>query len=243
MSFVVGSRLIFSRYHGLAPVVSMMLKETLVLPALGQDAASWYLPSRPVAARPIVRRICPPLALCCLLSACSTATPERGGATVDARPPVSLKSSPVARAGRIGDPATRSEVIPAAVRGDTRRSEVVQASVEQPASETDSLPPLPSEREFPVVPGLPADEGMPGNEVEGTLRLEEVIGSVYRAYPMLDAALRQRDIAAGDQLAAAGAYDIILPDMGVVFDSGVFIDFNNADVTSVTLFFYGGAAA
>jgi hypothetical protein len=42
---------------------------------------------------------------------------------------------------------------------------------------------------------------------------------------------------------AAGAYDIILPDMGIVFDSGVFIDFNNAEVTSVTLFFYGGAAA
>ena len=43
--------------------------------------------------------------------------------------------------------------------------------------------------------------------------------------------------------AAAGAYDIILPDMGIVFDSGVFIDFNDANVTSVTLFFYGGAAA
>jgi hypothetical protein len=42
---------------------------------------------------------------------------------------------------------------------------------------------------------------------------------------------------------AAGAYDIILPDMGIVFDSGVFVDFNNAEVTSVTLFFYGGAAA
>jgi len=42
---------------------------------------------------------------------------------------------------------------------------------------------------------------------------------------------------------AAGAYDIILPDMGVVFDQGVFIDFNNANVTSVTLFFYGGVAA
>jgi hypothetical protein len=42
---------------------------------------------------------------------------------------------------------------------------------------------------------------------------------------------------------AAGAYDLILPDMGIVFDSGVFVDFNNAEVTSVTLFFYGGAAA
>ena len=42
--------------------------------------------------------------------------------------------------------------------------------------------------------------------------------------------------------AAAGAYDIILPDLGVVFSDGVFIDVNDAQVTSVTLFFYGGAA-
>jgi hypothetical protein len=42
---------------------------------------------------------------------------------------------------------------------------------------------------------------------------------------------------------AAGAYDLIIPDMGILFDSGVFIDFNDANVTSVTLIFYGGAAA
>jgi hypothetical protein len=42
--------------------------------------------------------------------------------------------------------------------------------------------------------------------------------------------------------AAAGAYDIIFPDMGVLFDTGVFIEFADANVTSVTLFFYGGAA-
>ena len=42
--------------------------------------------------------------------------------------------------------------------------------------------------------------------------------------------------------AAAGAYDIIFPDMGVLFDEGVFIEFADANVTSVTLFFYGGAA-
>ena len=43
--------------------------------------------------------------------------------------------------------------------------------------------------------------------------------------------------------AAAGAGDIIIPDMGIVFDQGVFIDVADANVTSVTLFFYGGAAA
>jgi hypothetical protein len=42
--------------------------------------------------------------------------------------------------------------------------------------------------------------------------------------------------------AAAGAYDIILPDMGILFSNGVFIDVNDAQVTSVTLLFYGGAA-
>lgn len=42
--------------------------------------------------------------------------------------------------------------------------------------------------------------------------------------------------------ASAGAYDIILPDMGILFDTGVFIDVNDAQVTSVTLMFYGGAA-
>ncbi len=43
--------------------------------------------------------------------------------------------------------------------------------------------------------------------------------------------------------ASAGAYDLIFPDMGVLFDSGVFIEFADANVTSVTLFFYGGVAA
>ena len=43
--------------------------------------------------------------------------------------------------------------------------------------------------------------------------------------------------------ASAGANDIIIPDMGVLFDSGVFIDVADVNVTSVTLFFQGGAAA
>lgn len=43
--------------------------------------------------------------------------------------------------------------------------------------------------------------------------------------------------------AAAGAYDIIFPDDGVLFDSGVYFDKTDANVTSVTLLFCGGAAA
>ena len=43
--------------------------------------------------------------------------------------------------------------------------------------------------------------------------------------------------------AAAGAYDIIIPDMGILFTDGVFIDVADASVLSVTLLFEGGAAA
>lgn len=43
--------------------------------------------------------------------------------------------------------------------------------------------------------------------------------------------------------AAAGAVDLIFPDMGVLFDDGVYIDVADTEVESVTLFFYGGAAA
>jgi hypothetical protein len=43
--------------------------------------------------------------------------------------------------------------------------------------------------------------------------------------------------------ASAGAYDLMIPDMGVLFTNGVFIDVADANVLSVTLFFEGGAAA
>jgi hypothetical protein len=43
--------------------------------------------------------------------------------------------------------------------------------------------------------------------------------------------------------AAAGGTDIHIPNDGVLFENGIFIDVTNANVTSVTLIFCGGAAA
>jgi|TARA_R100001082_G_C4225980_1_gene101190 hypothetical protein len=40
--------------------------------------------------------------------------------------------------------------------------------------------------------------------------------------------------------AAAGAQDLFIPDMGILFQNGIFIDVADAEVTSVTLFFEGG---
>jgi hypothetical protein len=43
--------------------------------------------------------------------------------------------------------------------------------------------------------------------------------------------------------AAAGGQDVLIPDMGILFETGIFIDVASAEVTSVTLLFEGGAAA
>lgn len=43
--------------------------------------------------------------------------------------------------------------------------------------------------------------------------------------------------------AAAGSQDILIPDMGILFDDGIHLTFGSAEVTSVTLLFEGGAAA
>lgn len=44
--------------------------------------------------------------------------------------------------------------------------------------------------------------------------------------------------------AAAGSYNMTFQDdMGILFETGVFIDVSSAEVTSVTLFFEGGVAA
>jgi len=42
--------------------------------------------------------------------------------------------------------------------------------------------------------------------------------------------------------AVAGAQDLFIPDAGILFENGIFIDVASVNVTSVTLFFEGGAA-
>ena len=42
--------------------------------------------------------------------------------------------------------------------------------------------------------------------------------------------------------AAAGSQDLLIPDMGILFEDGIYLTFGSAEVTSVTLLFEGGAA-
>lgn len=74
--------------------------------------------------------------------------------------------------------------------------------------------------EIPAPLGLPMPEGAPqataGEGLEAALSepnseplsLEEIIDSVYRAYPLVAAAVQQRGIAAGERLAAQGNFDL-----------------------------------
>lgn len=43
--------------------------------------------------------------------------------------------------------------------------------------------------------------------------------------------------------ASAGSQDLIIPDVGILFTDGIYIDVSSAEITSVTLLFEGGAAA
>lgn len=43
--------------------------------------------------------------------------------------------------------------------------------------------------------------------------------------------------------AAIGSQDLIIPDMGILFDDGIHATFSSAEITSATFLFEGGAAA
>jgi hypothetical protein len=43
--------------------------------------------------------------------------------------------------------------------------------------------------------------------------------------------------------ASAGSQDLIIPDMGILFEDGVHVTFSSAEITSATFLFEGGAAA
>jgi outer membrane protein TolC len=64
-------------------------------------------------------------------------------------------------------------------------------------------PRRPEEIERPRGEGLVERQTLP-------VRLEEVVESVYRSFPLLEAALRMRDVADGEQLMAVGNYDLHL---------------------------------
>jgi outer membrane protein TolC len=85
----------------------------------------------------------------------------------------------------------------------------IAESMDDPLVTGEPIRPMPRLENLPgpagaAVPGLPPIANMPG---EQPLRLEAIIDSVYQSYPLLEAAIQQRTVAAGQRQAATGAFD------------------------------------
>ncbi len=100
--------------------------------------------------------------------------------------------------------------------------------------DTEELPkPVPPQGDQP-------EEELPPGTVMPELQLEEVVNSVYRAYPLLEAALFRREIAAGEFLAAQGAFDLKLRGASDAAPQGYYRNYRqNIWVEQPT--FYGGS--
>ena len=115
---------------------------------------------------------------------------------------------------------------------ETRAAAPTESQSAESAADESSRAVVPAAFEDEPTPSLaptlqpPGDETAPDAEVEappteptesardesaaGELSLEEVIASVYQSYPLLESALQSRTIADGQQLAAAGGFDLKL---------------------------------
>lgn len=123
-----------------------------------------------------------------------------------------------------GDPKRTESLVPKADRPSPQsraaiptqdQDEVQPASFEDPpAAEvattlfTDAKAEAP-ETPLPPEPLPPTPQGL-SQPPRTVLVLDDVIGSVYSSYPLLESALHSRDIAAGEQLAANGQFDLKL---------------------------------
>ncbi|MCO6458591.1 MAG: TolC family protein, partial [Pirellulaceae bacterium] len=79
------------------------------------------------------------------------------------------------------------------------------------------------------VPGQPEEIPAPerAEATSGTLELEQVIDSVTRAYPLLQVALRDRQIADGKQLAAWGEFDLGVKAFSIAEPMGYYQTYRN----------------
>lgn len=77
-------------------------------------------------------------------------------------------------------------------------------------------PPPAADAAQPLIPPVVEPEPVPAPQLPGMVEEDELIGlnldlvidSVYRSYPLLEAAVQQRGIATGEQLAATGNFDL-----------------------------------
>lgn len=123
-----------------------------------------------------------------------------------------LRPSPRAMAG-VGSSATASQRERSAVAADDAPQEssgIVTVSLNEDASvlkETRSDDKSPANDEDPSDVKAPVEAS---NVERSPLQLSDVVQSIYASYPLLQAAIYGRNVAAGEQLSAEGAWDLKL---------------------------------
>ena len=99
-------------------------------------------------------------------------------------------------------------IVPAVEERAITSQDVPAGGVQLAAFQVEELPPMTLVN--PAEPSAPSEgpEPLPPAASPASMAtLEDVITSVYASYPALDAASRERQIAAGKQLAAMGSFD------------------------------------
>lgn len=102
------------------------------------------------------------------------------------------------------------------VRGDQREEPAVVTPVafdstrEVDSANENDIPPAEAANAAASSPSGPQAVSAPENVDSESVALEDVIASVYQSYPLLESALLSRTVAAGEQLAASGAFDLKL---------------------------------
>lgn len=133
--------------------------------------------------------------------------PSRTGIQAPVPAQSDKKSRTANRQARSTPPAENE---PGAFPTGEERSDVELVSDEQPdpKSSLDDTPALLAAAQFEEEPILPRLANDPEDPAPGdALTLDDVIGSVYRTYPLLEAAIFSRNIALGEHVEAQGHFD------------------------------------
>lgn len=143
-------------------------------------------------------------------------------------------SRPSSVAKRADDPADESAAAESRRAGSNNlpRVDVIATAEDDvssdPAADTEPLVMTTAAVDVPPAPSIDGETPALIPAMENGLSLGEVIDSVYQSFPMVQAALYQRNVATGEQIAAEGAFDLKLKGIAANQPVGYYQTYRNS---------------
>lgn len=143
-------------------------------------------------------------------------------------------SRPSSVAKRTDDPADKSAAAQSrrAESNNLPRVDVIATAEDDvssdPAADTEPLVMTTAAVDVPPAPSIDGETPALIPAMENGLSLGEVIDSVYQSFPMVQAALYQRNVATGEQIAAEGAFDLKLKGIAANQPVGYYQTYRNS---------------